>query len=265
MDYNNINMPDIYDNYESFNNKKNIKFLQSKIKANDMITENSICMLLKEKYGCIIDSVSIIYIITNNTKLYLFFGSKFIKIYNKMFYMFDGHKIKNLSDEDAIINIYIIDYLGCSCENIIFNDFNLNININKLNRKFFEIDSFSIKIVENIFIKTKQDIKNKFIYVGNSEIEFCYKINNVEKNNYILNLYKITNKINKKELNILYSNKTLENIIHYYENLVLEITKIFENNVDYFNINYDDILKVFLKNYCIYYEIIRIQKNIKIN
>lgn len=275
MDYN-INIPDIYNNHESLNDKndkKNIKCMQIEIKARDAITEKSISMLFEKKYGSLVyDTCTIVYITTNNTKLYLYYGSRCVKIYDKMFYMLGtGKFIRNLSDIDAIINIYIIYHLGyITLEQIFFNDLNLNYNtnsnLNAFDKRFFQIDTHTIKIVENIFIKTKKDIKNKFICINSSEIEFYYKINNIEKNNYILNLYKITNKINKKELNILYSNKTLENLIYYYKNLVLGIIKLF--NYDFYDykewvlINNISMTELLFNNYYTYYEIIRIPKNI---
>jgi hypothetical protein len=279
MDYN-INIPDIYNNHESLNDKndkKNIKCMQIEIKAHDTITEKSISMLFEKKYGSLVyDTCSIVYITTNNTKLYLYmyYGTRCVKIYDKMFYMLgNGKFIRNVSDIDAIINIYIIYHLGyIILEQVFYNDLYLNYNTysnsnsNAFDKSFFQIDTHTIKIVENIFIKTKKDIKNKFMCIDSCEIEFYYKINNIEKNNYILNLYKITNKINKKELNILYSNKTLENLIYYYKNLVLGIIKLF--NYDYYDytewvlINNISMTELLFNNYYIYYEIIRIPKNI---
>jgi hypothetical protein len=170
------------------------------------------------------------YLITNNTKLYIVYGSKFYgevcgdentrNIYNKMYLCkIDRIKIRNYSDEIAHLKIFMVKHIP---EFIYFSTYNDNQGEMKL--RYSRTGKIYGIITDNIVIRTNEKINLTYKYFDTQNMMFCYKIKNVRDDIYELKLCKITNKINNKS--IIIPQKNINNIYQYYSIIYYKLNDI---------------------------------------
>jgi hypothetical protein len=245
MDYN-ISIPDIYKTNNKIDNNITIEDFIIKPNTSCEINNND-CLFM--------------YIETNSKNLYGKFG---YPIYDKMFKIFSMPTnldyIKNISDFDSA-HVRIYKYKMKISQKLLFS-FNYFEIINFYTNEFIKhnallfisnsIDCICNKkikkyeILENMMIKTSEELKKNKIYIESKNMIFCYISIKINKNCYKLKIYKIINKINNKILNIN-TNITINNFLEHYNKLCYELENlnICESYYYFQYINLDELAKLY--------------------